>query len=159
MHSRFSSLPVSQCAILTKRSTASTPGWFNQKLRPRTRGFARPSYPQNESEGTIPGDFIHEFKITEDPTLTQDLLENAPVVVELPLDCGTAMAVRGGIPEDEFVPVTIREALCAQCLLKSLTNTTALIRWASLLSAKFESWTDPLHLATQFLNDNPLGPR
>ena len=47
----------------------------------------------SEPDRTMLGDLDHEFKITEDSTLNQDLPENVPVVMELPLDYDTATAV------------------------------------------------------------------
>ncbi|KAF9650914.1 hypothetical protein BDM02DRAFT_3140314 [Thelephora ganbajun] len=64
----------------------------------------------NESDGTVLGDLDHEFKINEDPALTRDLPENAPVIIELPPDYDTATAVRAKVPGNEFVPLTTREA-------------------------------------------------
>ena len=88
----------------------------------------------NESDGTVLGDLDHEFKITEDPTLTRGLPENAPVVIELPPDYDAATAVRGKIPGEEFTPMTTREAFVRAVPPEeqdTLTNTATLIRWAS----------------------------
>lgn len=85
----------------------------------------------NESDGTVLGDLDHEFRITEDPTLTRDLPENAPVVIELPPDYDTATADRGKIPGEQFVPMTSREAFVRAVPPEDrdgLTNTATLIR-------------------------------
>lgn len=85
----------------------------------------------NESDGTVLGDLEHEFKITEDPALGQDLPENAPVVIELPPDYDTATAIRGKIPGEEFMPMTTREAFVRTVPPEerdALTNTATLIR-------------------------------
>jgi len=83
----------------------------------------------NESDGTVLGDLDHEFRITEDPALIQDLPENEPVVIELPPDYDTATAVRGKIPGEE--PMTSRQAFVHAVPPEerdALTETASLIR-------------------------------
>lgn len=85
----------------------------------------------NESDGTVLGELDHEFKIHEDPTLTRDLSENAPVIIELPPDYETATAVRAKVPGEEFVPMTTREAFVRAVPPDErdvLTDTAVLIR-------------------------------
>lgn len=64
----------------------------------------------NESDGTVLGDLDHDFKIKEDPIVSRDLPEDAPVVIELPPDYDAATAIRARVPGQEFVPLTAREA-------------------------------------------------
>ena len=85
----------------------------------------------NESDGTVLGDLDHEFKINEDPTLTRDLPENAPVAIELPPDYETATAVQPNVPGEEFVPMTARKAFVRAVPPEerdALTGTATLIR-------------------------------
>lgn len=85
----------------------------------------------NESDGTVLGDLDHEFKINEDPALTRDLPEDAPVVIELPPDYDAATAVRAKVPGEEFVSMTAREAFVHAVPPEerdALTSTATLIR-------------------------------
>jgi len=85
----------------------------------------------NESDGSVLGDLDHDFKINEDPALTRDLPENAPVVIELPPDYDAATAVRAKAPGEEFVSITAREAFVHAVPPEerdALTTTATLIR-------------------------------
>lgn len=88
----------------------------------------------NESDGSVLGDLHHDFKISEDPglSLSRDLPEDAPVVIELPPDYDSATAVRSKVPGQEFVPLTAREAFIRAVPPEerdSLINSATLIRY------------------------------
>ena len=85
----------------------------------------------DESDGAILGELDHDFKINEDPPLSRDLPDDAPVVIELPPDYDTATAVRAKVPSKEFVPLTAREAFVRAVPPEerdTLMNTATLIR-------------------------------
>lgn len=85
----------------------------------------------NESDGTVLGELDHDFNIKEDPAVTRDLPDDAPVVVELPPDYDAATAVRAKVPGEEFVPLSAREAFVHAVPPEErdvLTQTATLIR-------------------------------